>query len=228
MKTQANREDMVLMNPNVGTAITREKFKERSRDAKIAKTSDADFSHSRSDGHDRSKFRQRCRRKHEGKCLAGMDGCFGCGKSGHKIRDCASLIPKERGGMDWLHSCYASIECRSRVVKFQFLNELVLSGKRGNYMPKDTQPIFIPPYHMASIKLKELKEKLENLLDKGFIRPSALHGACGASPQGPITICKVWQMRVLVKIHGFIGHIISGKGIEVDPKKTYTVKRSLA
>jgi len=26
-------------------------------------------------------------------------------------------------GMDWIHSCYASIDCRTRVVKFQFFNK---------------------------------------------------------------------------------------------------------
>lgn len=36
----------------------------------------------------------------------------------------------------------------------------------------DTQPIFIPPYRRALVKLKELKEQLRNLLDKEFIRPS--------------------------------------------------------
>jgi len=33
----------------------------------------------------------------------------------------------------------------------------------------NTKPISIPPYHMALAKLKELKEQLKNLLDKGFI-----------------------------------------------------------
>ncbi|XP_070034529.1 uncharacterized protein [Nicotiana tomentosiformis] len=37
-----------------------------------------------------------------------------------------------------------------------------------------TQPISIPPYRMALPKLKELKEKLQDLLDKGFIRPCVL------------------------------------------------------
>ena len=36
----------------------------------------------------------------------------------------------------------------------------------------DTHPISIPPYRMAPIELKELKEQLKDLLDKGFIRPS--------------------------------------------------------
>ncbi|XP_070019631.1 uncharacterized protein [Nicotiana sylvestris] len=36
----------------------------------------------------------------------------------------------------------------------------------------DTQPISIPPYRMAPTELRELKQQLQNLLDKGFIRPS--------------------------------------------------------
>ncbi|MDE0547697.1 hypothetical protein, partial [Microbacterium sp. C7(2022)] len=35
-----------------------------------------------------------------------------------------------------------------------------------------TQPISIPPYRMAPVELKELKEQLKDLLEKGFIRPS--------------------------------------------------------
>ncbi|WMV49517.1 hypothetical protein MTR67_042902 [Solanum verrucosum] len=29
-------------------------------------------------------------------------------------------------GMDWLHSCYASVDCRTRIVQFQFPNEPIL------------------------------------------------------------------------------------------------------
>ncbi|KAH0633386.1 hypothetical protein KY284_036172 [Solanum tuberosum] len=36
----------------------------------------------------------------------------------------------------------------------------------------DTHPISIPPYRKAPVELKELKEQLKDLLDKGFIRPS--------------------------------------------------------
>ncbi|XP_057990644.1 uncharacterized protein LOC131173015 [Hevea brasiliensis] len=35
-----------------------------------------------------------------------------------------------------------------------------------------TEPISMPPYRMAPAELKELKEQLQDLLDKGFIRPS--------------------------------------------------------
>ena len=35
-----------------------------------------------------------------------------------------------------------------------------------------TEPIYIPPYRMAPAQLRELKAQLEELLSKGFIRPS--------------------------------------------------------
>ena len=35
-----------------------------------------------------------------------------------------------------------------------------------------TEPISIPPYRMAPVELRELKDQLEELLSKGFIRPS--------------------------------------------------------
>ncbi|KAH0743187.1 hypothetical protein KY290_031180 [Solanum tuberosum] len=38
----------------------------------------------------------------------------------------------------------------------------------------NTQPISIPPYRMAPVELKGLKEQLKDLLDKVFIRPSSL------------------------------------------------------
>ncbi|XP_075086267.1 uncharacterized protein LOC142168979 [Nicotiana tabacum] len=39
-------------------------------------------------------------------------------------------------------------------------------------VPPNTQPISIPLYTMAPAELKELKDQLKDLLDKGFIRPS--------------------------------------------------------
>ena len=39
-------------------------------------------------------------------------------------------------GVDWLHACFASIDCRTQVVKFQFPNEHVLDKKGGNLAPK--------------------------------------------------------------------------------------------
>ena len=36
-----------------------------------------------------------------------------------------------------------------------------------------TRPISIPPYRMAHTELRELKDQLQELLGKGFIRPSS-------------------------------------------------------
>jgi len=143
-------------------------------------------------------------------------------------------------GMDWLYSSYAFIDCRTRVVKFQFLGASVFEWSGNSVSPKchfisylkarkliskgciyhlvrikdtksetstlqsvnvvnefsdvfsddlpgippdreiefridllpDTQPISIPSYRMAPAELKELKEQLKDLLDKGFKKPS--------------------------------------------------------
>ncbi|XP_049372511.1 uncharacterized protein LOC125837430 [Solanum verrucosum] len=50
----------------------------------------------------------KCGKKHEGKCLADTDGCFGCGKCCHKIRDFPSLMAKGREGRQALPSCSGS------------------------------------------------------------------------------------------------------------------------
>ncbi|PHT31182.1 hypothetical protein CQW23_27519 [Capsicum baccatum] len=106
-------------------------------------------------------------------------------------------------GMDWLHSCYAILDCKSRKVTFYFSNEtpIVWAGSsvepRGHFISylraqkliskgippdreidfginvfSDTRVISIPPYRMAPVELKEVKEQLADLLDKGFIRTS--------------------------------------------------------
>ena len=39
-------------------------------------------------------------------------------------------------GMDWLHSCYESVDCRTQIVKFQFSNEPVLEWRSSLVVPK--------------------------------------------------------------------------------------------
>ena len=39
-------------------------------------------------------------------------------------------------GIDWLHACYASIDCRTRVAKFHIPNELVIKCSSSSAVPK--------------------------------------------------------------------------------------------
>ncbi|XP_049369354.1 uncharacterized protein LOC125834225 [Solanum verrucosum] len=174
--------------------IEEEKLKEKSRETKRAKTCYGDFSHTRSDGYGRPRFRQRFfdevssnvlsrfnkervsnpkhqvgngsgsllptfvkyGRKHESKCLAGSNACFGCGKMDHKVRDCPSVAKNEGDNHRKAQHNHSSgpsgsgpnspkqnilyalqtrgeqegspdvvIDCRTRVVKFQFPNKPV-------------------------------------------------------------------------------------------------------
>uniref|UniRef100_M1DZB5 Gag-pol polyprotein n=1 Tax=Solanum tuberosum TaxID=4113 RepID=M1DZB5_SOLTU len=38
----------------------------------------------------------KCGKKHHGKCLAGTDGCYGCGKNDHQVKNCHTLTAKGR------------------------------------------------------------------------------------------------------------------------------------
>ncbi|XP_070034731.1 uncharacterized protein [Nicotiana tomentosiformis] len=99
-------------------------------------------------------------------------------------------------GMDWLYSCFAKLACGTRNVtntdaKVPTLESVpvvsefleVFPDKLSGIPPDreidfgidvmpDTHPISIPPYKIAPSELKELKEQLKDLLEKGFIRPS--------------------------------------------------------
>ncbi|KAG5575756.1 hypothetical protein H5410_055890 [Solanum commersonii] len=104
----------------------------------------------------------KCGRNHSGICREGSTSCFKCGQTEHFMRKCptnkqgseivyrdcpifinhkstmADLIELDMVnfdvilGMDWLHACYASVDCRTRVAKFQFPNETVLEWKSSS------------------------------------------------------------------------------------------------
>ncbi|GJR36274.1 putative reverse transcriptase domain-containing protein [Tanacetum coccineum] len=79
-----------------------------------------------------------------------------------------NLMPVELGsfdvivGMDWLAKYHAVIDCAEKIVHIPWGNEtLIIHG--------DITPA---PYRLATSKMKELSEQLQELSDKGFIRPS--------------------------------------------------------
>ncbi|KAG7599389.1 Zinc finger CCHC-type [Arabidopsis suecica] len=124
-----------------------------------------------------------------------------------------------------------------------------------------TTPISKAPYRMAPAEMAKLKKQLEELLDKGFIRPSSSpwgapvlfvkippnsDRSAGYSENGvsdkdweshqdhlravlerlrkhelfaKLSKCSFWQRSI-----GFLGHIVSDKGVSVDPEKIKSIK----
>ncbi|XP_073153175.1 uncharacterized protein [Henckelia pumila] len=89
-----------------------------------------------------------------------------------------------------------------------------------------TAPISKAPYSLAPTEMKELKEQIQELLDKGFIRPS--FSPWGApvlfvkNKDGSLRLCiDYWELNGRV---AFLGHVISKGGVEVDLSKVQAVK----
>ncbi|XP_070008646.1 uncharacterized protein [Nicotiana sylvestris] len=194
-------------------------------------------------------------------------------------------------GMDWLASCHANVDCKAKIVRFQFPGEPVLEWKvntassRGRFisylkarkmirkgciyhlvrvqdvevesptiqsilvvnkfpdvfsdelpglplereiefsidLQPDTHPISIPPYIMAPVELKELKEQLRDFLEKEAEHADYLRIVLRVLQEGKLyakfSKCEFWLNSI-----AFLGHVISGEGIRVDTQKIETVK----
>ncbi|GJS15965.1 putative reverse transcriptase domain-containing protein [Tanacetum coccineum] len=104
-----------------------------------------------------------------------------------------NLMPVELGsfdviiGMDWLSKYHALIDCAKKVVRIPWGNETLIIHDDRNLpgLPPTRQvefqidlmpgaaPVARAPYQLAPSKIKELSGQLQELSDKGFIRPSS-------------------------------------------------------
>ncbi|XP_074342902.1 uncharacterized protein LOC141680626 [Apium graveolens] len=99
------------------------------------------------------------------------------------------------------------------------------------------EPISKAPYRMAPLELQELKEQLQELLDRGFIRPSVSPWGAPVSREEHEehlrTVLKILRERKLfAKFYkcefwleevAFLGHVVSSRGIELDPAKVEAI-----
>ncbi|GJV83597.1 putative reverse transcriptase domain-containing protein [Tanacetum coccineum] len=86
------------------------------------------------------------------------------------------LLPVELGifdviiGMDWLEKNQAIIVCAEKIIRIPWGNEMLIvrgdGSDRGNETPR-------APYQLAPSEIKELSDQLQELSDKGFIRPNS-------------------------------------------------------
>ncbi|XP_073219705.1 uncharacterized protein [Cicer arietinum] len=100
--------------------------------------------------------------------------------------------------MDWLDFHHATLDCHNKVVKFEISGKIEFSI---NLVP-NTHPISIPPYRMAPVELKELREQLQDLLDKGHV---VSKNGISVDPS-KVEVVKNWPKPTTVnEIRGFLG-----------------------
>ncbi|GJW69074.1 putative reverse transcriptase domain-containing protein [Tanacetum coccineum] len=117
------------------------------------------------------------------------------GLLGHSFN--VDLMPVEFGsieviiGMDWLANHHAVIVCDEKIVRIPYGDEvLIVQGdisdkrkksklsiisctKTQKYIKKGAAPVSRTPYRLAPSELQELSTQLQEISDKGFIRPSS-------------------------------------------------------
>ncbi|GKG18231.1 putative reverse transcriptase domain-containing protein, partial [Tanacetum coccineum] len=98
-------------------------------------------------------------------------------------------------GMDWLRRYHAVVVCDEKLVQVPYRNETLTfcdnesSNERESWLPvisyskaqeyiakghtNRATPVAQAPYRLAPSEMKELSEQLQELSDKGFIRPSS-------------------------------------------------------
>uniref|UniRef100_M1DED9 Gag-pol protein n=1 Tax=Solanum tuberosum TaxID=4113 RepID=M1DED9_SOLTU len=156
--------------------IEESKIRKKNNEAKRTRTGDGNFSNAKSVGQGRPKSKPRysgqdfsntprfdqekgsgstfpkptctkCGRNRHGKCLVGTEGCYGCGKSGHKMRDCAVL--KDNGREDKqvaISGLDESAQKRNRFYALQAKNDqecspYVATGNKAAKRTKKRRPV---------------------------------------------------------------------------------------
>nr|GEU35473.1 hypothetical protein [Tanacetum cinerariifolium] len=118
-----------------------------------------------------------------------LRGCT-LGLLGHPFN--IDLMPIELGsfdviiGMDWLEKYHALIVCDEKVVHIPYGNEvLIIRGDNCDDGIPGAALVARAPYRLASAEMQELSTQLQELSNKGFIRPSS--SSWGAPNQYPLS-----------------------------------------
>ncbi|WMV32945.1 hypothetical protein MTR67_026330 [Solanum verrucosum] len=163
----------------------------------------------------------RCGMKHNGKYLASVDDSFGCGKSGHKIKDCTSLTSKGRESRQATpNGSSSSAPKQNWFYALQNSHEQegfphVVTGMLNVFHPDVyafVDPAATLSFVMPFVAMRSEDEHSDHLrIVLQVLKDQQL-------------FTKFSKCEFLLRSMPFLGHIICDKGIEVDPKKTNVVK----
>nr|GEV49076.1 putative reverse transcriptase domain-containing protein [Tanacetum cinerariifolium] len=116
----------------------------------------------------------------DGKETPKGNGCFECGASGHFKRDCSKLKNKNRGNRNaqgWVYAVGNAEKDGNAPMNSDSNVVMGLPPARPVEFQIDLIPGAAPvaraPYRLAPSEMKELSEQLQELFDKGLIRPSS-------------------------------------------------------
>nr|GFA44943.1 hypothetical protein [Tanacetum cinerariifolium] len=87
-----------------------------------------------------------------------------------------------------------------------------------------TAPIARAPYRLAPSEMKELSDQLQELSDKGFIRPTNSEEPLSASKNRRFIRSASRVEYLLEDRPKFLGHVIDSRGIYMDPAKIESIK----
>ncbi|XP_069155722.1 uncharacterized protein [Solanum lycopersicum] len=150
-------------------------------------------------------------KNHPSECLVGKEGCFGCGQSCHRLRDCHSR--QGQGGGNVRDQATTSAPSASRPTQ-----QGNSSGTRGD--PGATLS-FVTPYIAVQF----------NVSPKTLSEPLSVSTSDGDPVKARRTLkdrqlfakfnkCEFWLQSV-----AFLGHIVSSEAIRVDSQKIEAVKQ---
>ncbi|WMV25577.1 hypothetical protein MTR67_018962 [Solanum verrucosum] len=131
----------------------------------------------------------KCGKKHDGRCLADSNACFGCGKMEHKIRYFSSIAKNGDDNCRWVQPNPSSSPSGSQKKNIFYALQTRPYQEGSHDMVTVMVKVFqlyvyallgtgatlyfvIPYVAMRFDILLELNEQLKDLLDKGFMRPS--------------------------------------------------------
>nr|GEY35092.1 putative reverse transcriptase domain, ribonuclease H-like domain, aspartic peptidase domain protein [Tanacetum cinerariifolium] len=104
------------------------------------------------------------------------NGCFECGATWHFKRDCPKLKNKDGENVNAPGWVYAVGNEKKRGNASRESNSNVITSRPVEFqidLIPGAAPVARAPYRLAPSKMKELSEQLQELFEKGFIRPSS-------------------------------------------------------